>query len=134
MSSKKADRTTEISGERLHDWASLAKSAYAAWDRAETSIKSSVENQDLKILCQPGCVSCCYSRKVCSVSEAASIVEWIDQNLETEQAEQFRMRVESSASSIAKLRSEGLCESSKTLYSISALTQAERPGRGPFSR
>ncbi len=114
MSPKKADVTTEISGESLHEWASLAKSAYAAWDQAETSIKSSVENQGLEILCQLGCVPCCYSRKVCSVSEAAAIVEWIDQNLDTEQAEQFRMRVDSTASSIAKLRSEDLCESSDT--------------------
>ncbi len=114
MRSKKAKKTTAISGDRLRKWAALAKHSYAAWDQAETNIKSGIENRGLKILCQPGCVSCCYSRKFCSVSEAAAIVEWIDQNLGTEQAEHFRMRVESTASSIAKLRSEELCESSDT--------------------
>lgn len=37
MSPKKADMTTEISEESLHEWASLAKSAYAAWDSAGRS-------------------------------------------------------------------------------------------------
>ncbi len=103
--------TAEISGNRLHNWASLAKQAYTVWDQAETNIRSGIENQGLRILCQAGCVSCCYSRKLCSVSEAAAIVEWIDQTLEAKQAEQVRMRVESTVSSIVKLRAEGLCES-----------------------
>ncbi len=55
------------------------------------------------------------------MSEAAAIVEWIDQNLGTELAEQLRMRAESTAYSIAKLRSEGLCEASDTFASAGGL-------------
>jgi Fe-S-cluster containining protein len=112
MSSRKNEMTAGIGKNRLHDWACLAKQFHDAWDRAETEIKSGIRVQGLTILCQPGCVSCCYSYKLCSVSEAAAIVEWIDQTLDTGQAELIRMRVASTASSIAKLRAEGLCDSS----------------------
>ena len=83
-----------VNRERLHRWADQARKVYADWDREWTTINESIEDRGLTVLCQPGCVTCCYSRKFCSVSEAAAVIEYLDENFSPEENEQFRMRTE----------------------------------------
>lgn len=105
------DRTAQvpaINRDSIRAWSNLARQTHDEWDRAETGLRTNIHAQGLAVLCQSGCVPCCCSHKQCSVSEAAAIVDWVDQNLDPATAEQLRLRVASAASSIARLRSDGL--------------------------
>ncbi|MCH8056046.1 MAG: hypothetical protein IH857_07860 [Deltaproteobacteria bacterium] len=118
-----------VTKQRLHQWAALGLQAYEAWDQAWPGIQQEVENQGLKILCKMGCVPCCYTRKSCTASEAAAIVEFIAEHFTPEEGEECWMRVESNASSLRRLRANGHCESADTFARAGGL---ECPYAVPF--
>ena len=92
----------------------LTLSYYAQWDQQWPEIQKNIESQGHNIQCRESCSNCCFSRKSCSLSEGMTILDYMQKHFSPERQEHFRLRVESNASSLAKLQGEGVCESDES--------------------
>lgn len=88
-----------------------ALDSYQDWDQRWAVQEKAITARGDAIHCKPGCVSCCFSRKHCSLSEGFAIIDFVAKTFAPDQQERFRLRAESAASSLRKLRADGYCDS-----------------------
>ncbi len=88
-----------------------ATSVHQQWDAGWPEVKKNIESQGHSIQCKEQCVSCCFIRRLCTLSEGMAILRYMEKEFSESQRESIRMRVESTASSIQRLRADGFCDS-----------------------
>ena len=110
------DENIKLPVDRREKLRQLVLTAYQIWDEAWPEIQKQVEKRGIRIQCRPDCTPCCYARKFCTLSEGLAILSYINENFPSEQQEQLRLRIESSVSSIKKLRADGCCETDDVYY------------------
>lgn len=103
-------------GRKIEELKDAALSAYRSWDLAWPDIQRRIEQPGQAIRCHKRCNPCCFTRKFCSLSEAAAILSYMQDHFRAEKQEALRMRVESAASTLRLLRADGYCASEERYF------------------
>lgn len=98
-----------------------ALSAYESWDKSWPEILRQIESRGQNIQCQKGCTHCCYTRKFCTLSEGIAILDFVQKGFSPEKQEHFRLRTESSVSSLKKFQADGFCETEEVFCKAGGL-------------
>ncbi len=93
-----------------------ARGIHVEWEQAWNGIERDIRARGEEVRCRPGCASCCFTRKFCTVSEGLVILDYLEKKITPEQQERYRLRVESCASSLRKLRADGFCDSEDAFF------------------
>ena len=103
-------------GTPWEDLSRAAQDVHAEWEEAWQGLAGDIRAQGREPRCQPGCIPCCYTRKTCTLSEGVAILDYLQKNHTPEMQEQFRLRVESAAGSLRRLREDGYCDSEDRFF------------------
>lgn len=91
---------------KFRQLADLGRLLLGAWDKQWAGIEREPHTAGQGTLCHDGCVPCCYARPFCSLSEAAAIIDHIVTRSPADVQEDLRLRIESVASSLRRLRDQ----------------------------
>lgn len=112
---------TPISPAVFQSLVESGRSLLAKWETAWPGFEGELETAGLRVLCEPGCVPCCYARRVASLPEAALIVDYLRREFSAEAQEEMRLRVDSTVSSLRRLRADGCCGADESFFRAGGL-------------
>ncbi len=91
---------------------SIGRFAIESWEKQLNFLLLPKAKKD-SILCRDKCSHCCFTMKVCTLSEAMLIIDYMTTHFSLKEQERLRLRVESNTSTLKKWRNLGLCESDR---------------------
>ena len=97
--------------DKIDELIGLASAIHESWEKSWSDIEKNILSHGKSVQCKEGCNDCCFTRKFCTLSEGLLIDDYMGKNFSSERQEYFRLRIESNASSLRKLRRDNGCDS-----------------------